>query len=118
MAVVEQDGWMYTRQEPVDGLSYVCSAYVAAMYKEAGLFDDMEINATEFAPKDVYRMAFFDLEYPRPQQCVDADPDLPFCQLLGKYRIDLPDYSTLAPYEHMSETCATLAPEYAREPGC
>lgn len=43
MAMVELDGWEYTGEEPRDGLSYVCSAYVAAMYKAAGLFDDMDI---------------------------------------------------------------------------
>ena len=43
MAMVELDGWEYTSEEPKDGLSYVCSAYVAAMYKAAGLFDGMNI---------------------------------------------------------------------------
>jgi len=37
-AIVEQDEWVYS-----DGVSMVCSAYVAAMYKAAGLFGDMEI---------------------------------------------------------------------------
>lgn len=55
MALVEQDGWEYN-----DGLSYVCSAYVASMYKAAGLFDDMEINATEFHPRDIGMLNFFD----------------------------------------------------------
>lgn len=78
MAMPEQDGWKYTGEHP-DGLSYVCSAYVTSMYKAAGLFDDMEINATEFAPKDVYSLTFFDPEFERPQVCIDADPDLPYC---------------------------------------
>jgi hypothetical protein len=69
MGMVEQDGWEYTGQLPRDGLSYVCSAYVAAMYKAAGLFGDLEINATEFTPKDVYTLDFFDLEYERPEVC-------------------------------------------------
>lgn len=38
VAIPEIDGWQYN-----DGVSYVCSAYVAALYKAAGLFDDMEI---------------------------------------------------------------------------
>jgi hypothetical protein len=54
MAMPEQDGWLYTGKEPRDGLSYVCSAYVTALYKAGGLFGDLEINATEFTPKDVY----------------------------------------------------------------
>jgi len=73
-SIVEVDGWEYS-----DGVSMVCSAYVAAMYKAAGLFDDMEINAVEFTPRDVYTLNFFDLDYQRPQACIDADPDLPYC---------------------------------------
>jgi len=61
VAKVEQDGWVYS-----DGVSMVCSAYVAAMYKAAGLFDDMEIQATEFTPRDVYILNVFDTNYQRP----------------------------------------------------
>jgi len=103
---------------PRDGLSYVCSAYVTALYKAAGLFGDMEINATEFTPKDVYSLNFFDLDFQRPEVCQTADPDQPFCQLTGKYRMTLPGYSTISPYSHMDETCATLAPLYPRADGC
>jgi len=35
----EIDGWIYTGEEPRDGVSMVCSAYVAAMWKAAGLFN-------------------------------------------------------------------------------
>lgn len=59
MAMPEQDGWQYYGEEPRDGVSYVCSAYVAALYKAAGLFGDLEINATEFTPRDVYELNFF-----------------------------------------------------------
>jgi len=112
-AIVEQDGWIYS-----DGVSMVCSAYVAAMYKAAGLFDDMEINAVEFTPRDVYTLAFFDLDYQRPQACIDADPELPYCQILGKYKMTFPGYSTIEPYPHMAENCPTIAPEYVRPDGC
>lgn len=53
------------------------------------MYDDYEVNATEFTPRDVYMLDFFDATYDRPQQCIDADPNLPYCQLLGKYRIDV-----------------------------
>lgn len=66
MAIPEQDGWIYYGEEPRDGLSYVCSAYVAALYKAAGLFGDMPINATEFHPRDVYSLAFFNDTFDRP----------------------------------------------------
>jgi len=105
MAMVEMDGWVYDGELPRDGVSYVCSAYVAAMYKAAGLFDDLDIQATEFSPRDVYSLNFYDLDYNRPQACVDADPNLPYCQLLGKYRMELPEYSANDPYENMFETC-------------
>jgi len=75
----EIDGWEYTGIEPRDGRSYVCSAYVAAVYKAAGLFGDFEINGTEFTPKDVYTLNFFDPNATRPDACVKADPDLPYC---------------------------------------
>ena len=66
MAIPEQDGWEYTGEEPRDGLSYVCSAYVASMWKAAGLFEGALINATEFTPKDCYNMDFFNANYNRP----------------------------------------------------
>lgn len=118
MAMPEQDGWVYSGETPRDGLSYVCSAYVASMYKAAGMFDDLEVNATEFIPKDVYRLDFFDKDYPRPQACIDADPELPYCQLTGNYRMILTEYSTMQPYAHMSDACPTVAPLYVRPEGC
>ena len=43
MAMVEMDGWEYTGLQPRDGMSFVCSSYVAAMYKAGGLFGDLEV---------------------------------------------------------------------------
>ena len=88
------------------------------MYKAAGLFGDLEINTTEFGPQDVYSLNFFDENFERPQQCVDADPNIPYCQLLGNYRLKLPTYNTVTPYAHMNERCATVWPDYIREDGC
>ena len=118
MAMPEIDGWEYTGLEPRDGRNWVCSAYVAAMYKAAGLFDDMDINSTEFATMDVYIMKLFDTTTPLPEQCVAADPMLPYCQILGKYRLELPYFNTIEPYEHMFETCAINYPSYQRDAGC
>ena len=118
MAIVEQDGWMYTGVQPRYTTSYVCSAFVAAMYKAAGMFGDMEINATEFGPKDIYQMNIFDMNYQRPQACIDADPDAPFCQLLGKYRMTFPGLCSIDPYSHMNEKCQSIAPEFVRNEGC
>jgi len=116
MAMPDQEDWVY-----YDGSSYVCSAYVTAQYKRAGLFGDLEINATEFHPRDVYSLDFFDKDFVRPQACIDADPDLPYCQIAGKYRIEIPekDYSTVSIYGNMNEHCETVWPDYIRGPsGC
>ena len=78
MAIPEQDGWLYTGL-PHDGMAFVCSAYSASIYKAAGMFDDMDIQATEFTPRDVYNLNFFNTTKLRPQACVDADPNLPYC---------------------------------------
>lgn len=43
MAMPEIDGWEYTGIEPVDGRSWVCSAYVTAMFKAAGIFGDLTV---------------------------------------------------------------------------
>ena len=67
MAIPEQDGWIYTGEVPRDGMSFVCSAYSASVWKAAGLFGkDVIINATEFTPRDVYMMNFFDKNFKRP----------------------------------------------------
>lgn len=119
MAMPEQDGWMYHGEEPRDGRSYVCSAFTTAMYKAAGMFDDMEINATEFTPMDAVNLNFFDTERPRPQACIDANPDTPFCQLLGKYTIDMRGIVNIVdPYSHMNEKCTVHWPDYTRDDNC
>ncbi len=77
MAVVEKDFIVYSGETPRDGWSYVCSAYVTATYKAAGIFEGIEVQATEFGPKDVYTMAVFDDGSNRPANCKAADPTLP-----------------------------------------
>jgi len=101
-----------------DGLNYVCSCFVTAFYKHGGLFDGMEIQPGEFTPKDVYQLDIFDKEYKRPKECVDADPNLPYCQIMGKFRVDLPGYSTIKPYSNMNERCPSIGPDFIREEGC
>lgn len=118
MGMVEEDGWQYTGLKPRDGEAYVCSAFTAAMYKAAGILVD-PVNATEFTPRDNYMLDIFDTSFKRPQACIDADPDLPYCQLIGDYRIKIgDDFSVLTPYAHMNESCPTINPEYLRPDGC
>lgn len=63
MAMPEQDGWLYTGEVPRDGESYVCSAFSTSVYKAAGMFGEFEVNATEFTPRDVYMLDFFDKNF-------------------------------------------------------
>ena len=118
MAMVEVDGWEYSGLEPRDGQAYVCSAYVAAMYKAGGLFGENEVMATEFVPRDVYSLKFFDEDFAFPDVCSEADPGVKHCQLLGKYRMALPGYNTVEPYDHMNEHCSVNWPTYERDEGC
>ena len=113
LAMPEIEGWEYS-----DGLNYVCSCFVTAFYKHGGLFDGLEILPNEFTPKDVYQLDIFDKEYKRPKECVDADPNLPYCQIMGKFRIDLPGYSTIKPYSNMNERCPSIGPDFYRPDGC
>jgi len=119
MAIVEEDGWQYTGQWH-DGESMVCSSFVAAMWKASGMFGDVYINAVEWGPKDVYQVDIFNKEYvdTRPQQCKDADPNVPWCQLRGKYRMPLPGFSTIPAYNHMNDHCESVAPDFKRNAGC
>jgi hypothetical protein len=113
LAIPEKDDWVYS-----DGPSYVCSCFVVGFYKAGGLFGNMDIQATEFAPKDLYQLNIFDKNYKRPKVCVEADPDLPYCQIMGKFKIVLNGYSTIDPYPHMNERCPSKGPEFVRPDGC
>ena len=67
--MVEEDWFLYLDENSQKTHSFVCSSFVAAIYKEAGVFDNMNITATEMTPKDVYTMNLFDLEWERPKIC-------------------------------------------------
>ncbi|KAK1308999.1 hypothetical protein QJS10_CPA09g01207 [Acorus calamus] len=90
----EQDDWLYT-----DGKSTSCIAFILEMYKQAGLFDPIasSIQVTEFTIKDAYMLKFFEDEPTRlPKWCNEGDSvKLPFCQIKGKYRMELPFYNTM-----------------------
>jgi hypothetical protein len=94
----------------------VCSSYVAGLYQAAGLLHN--VYGPEFTPRDIYTLAVFDLEFERPAACAAADPGMPHCQILGRFRLVHPGYSTIEPYEHMAERCPSIAPTYPRPNGC
>jgi len=117
LTVPEKDNWVYK-----DGQSASCVAFVLMMYKEAGLFDPISssIEVTEFTIKDAYTLNFFENNSTRlPKWCnKDDSVKLPFCQIKGRYRMELPGYNTMKPYAHMNERCPSLPPDYKRTKGC
>lgn len=116
MAMTEVEGWIYEGIAPKDGRAYVCSSYVAALYQAAGLLEN--INGPEFTPRDIYTLDVFNKNFTRPAACVQADPSMPYCQILGRFRLVHPGYSSIAPYDHMAEKCPSIAPDYFRPAGC
>ncbi|MQL95510.1 hypothetical protein Taro_028183 [Colocasia esculenta] len=117
MAIPEHDDWNYS-----DGMSLSCISFILGMYKAAGLFGPMasSIQVTEFTIKDAYTLKFFEDNTTRlPGWCKEGDGTiLPFCQVLGKYRMEVPGYNTILPYPHMNERCPSLPPDYDRANGC
>jgi len=112
-AMPEQDEWTYP-----DGKSLVCSSFVIALWKNGGLFPNVTIQATEFTPKDLYQMMYLDPSPQIPPGCQELDPVNPYCQIMGKYRMEFPGISTIAPYNNMDETCPSQPPLYFRPDGC
>ncbi|KAI8552802.1 hypothetical protein RHMOL_Rhmol06G0296300 [Rhododendron molle] len=117
LTIPEQDDWIYS-----DGKSTSCVALILEMYKEAGLFDPIasSIQVTEFTIKDAYTLNFFETNSSRlPKWCNDGDTmKLPFCQIKGRYQMELPGYNSVDPYPHMNERCPSLPPKYQRPRDC
>ncbi|KAL5761949.1 hypothetical protein ACOSP7_018213 [Xanthoceras sorbifolium] len=116
LTIPEQDEWVYS-----DGKSTTCVAFILEMYKESGVFGPFSnsIQVTEFTIRDAYMLKIFENNQTRlPSWCNNEDGKLPFCQILGEYRMELPQYNTLDPYANMNENCPSLPPTYARPSRC
>ncbi|KAL0364151.1 UNVERIFIED_CONTAM: hypothetical protein Sangu_0512700 [Sesamum angustifolium] len=116
LTIPEQDEWVYS-----DGKSTTCVAFILAMYKEAGVFGPLSnsIQVTEFTIRDAYMLKIFENNVTRlPSWCNNSDDQLPFCQILGEYKMELPYYNTLEPYTNMNENCPSLPPTYERPVLC
>ncbi|CAL1357234.1 unnamed protein product [Linum trigynum] len=112
----EQDEWVYS-----DGKSTTCVAFILQMYKEAGLFDPIgsSIQVTEFTIRDAYMLKIFENNQTRfPSWCSNRDGRLSFCQILGEYWMELPEYNSIEPYAKMNENCPSLPPIYDRPSQC
>ncbi|KAL8161560.1 hypothetical protein V2J09_013049 [Rumex salicifolius] len=116
LTIPEQDEWEYS-----DGKSTTCVAFILAMYKEAGIFGPVasSIQVTEFTIRDAYMLNIFENNITRlPSWCDTEGGKLPFCQILGEYRMELPEYNTIEPYAHMNQYCPSLPPSYDRPLHC
>ncbi|GAB2214153.1 hypothetical protein Droror1_Dr00018493 [Drosera rotundifolia] len=116
LTIPEQDDWVYS-----DGKSTTCVAFILAMYKEAGIFEPFSssIQVTEFTIRDAYMLKIFEDNVTHlPNWCDTDNGKIPFCQILGEYRMELPHYNTLELYANMSENCPSLPPSYERPKGC
>ncbi|KAK3424108.1 hypothetical protein EUGRSUZ_F00893 [Eucalyptus grandis] len=105
LTIPEQDDWVYS-----DGKSASCVAFVL----------EISIQVTEFTIKDAYSLKFFENNSSRlPKWSNDGDDvELPFCQIQGRYRMELPGYNTMDLYPHMNERCPSLPPKYSRPSDC
>lgn len=115
MAMPERDSWSYS-----DGKSFTCSALLSHIYRASGILSHVYFEATELTPRDLYSLNLFDtLGTNRPSACIEADPNLPYCQLIGDFRIDLTsELSSRSPYHYMFEGCESQAPKYTRSKSC
>ncbi|XP_010913432.1 uncharacterized protein [Elaeis guineensis] len=116
LTIPEQDEWEYS-----DGKSTTCVAFILEMYKEAGIFGPIanSIQVTEFTIRDAYMLKIFENNGTRlPSWCNAEEEKLPFCQILGEYRMELPEYNTIEPYARMNENCPSLPPTYERPVSC
>ena len=112
MAIPEEE-WKYH-----DGMSYTCGCFVVAFWYHGGLFGGLKILPNEFSPRDLYTLDIFDKSFERPKECIEDNPDLPYCQVTGSFILELDNYSTIKPYSHMNERCSSVGPEFIREDGC
>ncbi|KAG6399981.1 hypothetical protein SASPL_141469 [Salvia splendens] len=116
LTIPEQDEWVYS-----DGKSTTCVAFILAMYKAAGVFGPVSnsIQVTEFTIRDAYMLKIFENNATRfPHWCNNEVDQLPFCQILGEYKMELPLYNTLEAYAQMNERCPSLPPTYERPLQC
>ncbi|KAL0489021.1 kelch-like protein [Acrasis kona] len=102
------------RYPPKDRRPMVCSVFAMNMLRHGGVLDDVDFNASEFTPKDIYQLDIWDTESERPKQCqVD---NFKYCQILGKWYWPVPMFSTIKPYNYMNQRCGALPMAYERLP--
>ena len=78
----------------------------------------INFNAAELTVRDIYQLAIYDGRFAKPTECILADPHLAYCQLSGTYRMVLPGYNTVLPYDWMNEMCPNPFIVEGRPHGC
>ena len=118
MAVPESDEWRYG-----GNVSFVCSAFAAAVYQAALGTALPSFAATEQTPIDNVKMAIWDSNYWTTTNCPNGglwtptDGNGTVCQLVGPVRMPLNLYNTIPLYTSMNGACGSQWPDYERCPG-
>lgn len=114
IAEPEQDEWLYNGH-----YSLVCSAFAAMIYKKAGVLPFPYLQATEMLPRDLYSLDLFDQNPSYLPICQRNNLNLTYCQLTGKYTINLgKEYSSIPPGKQLFQTCPSEPPLYSRPQTC
>jgi len=109
----EMDDYVYS--DPT-GPRMVCDVFVMQLYRQAGVFGDIEFQATELTPKDSYQVQIFDANWQRPQGCANDLNTPGYCQTSGMYWLELPNFNSIPPYANMDQQCSAIPPKYIRTP--
>jgi len=125
LTMLEYDSYIYNTTKDgnsTTGQSMVCDVFVCNVWKASGIFNDINNNfdCAELTNWDDYVLTVFDPNYEttRPQQCQQADPGIPICQLAGDYNFFFNNYMLKAPYENMGNWCPGQPPNYTKPLNC
>ena len=118
----------FTVSVQVDACPHISCSLFLSQYISSSWFYMVHITKSHlhcltlfFLPqiRDAYMLKIFDDNPARlPTWCNTESDKLPFCQILGEYRMELPEYNTIEPYAKMNENCPSLPPTYKRPARC
>lgn len=146
LTIPEQDEWVYSDGKSTTCVAFILSMYKAAgvfgpisnsiqvteftvSSYALGLTDECLItNMSAYSVsylfwwwqiKDAYMLKIFENNATRlPNWCNNDVDQLPFCQIMGEYKMELPEYNSLEAYAKMNERCPSLPPTYERPVNC
>merc|ERR1711881_107963 len=105
---------MYRQSGPCVGRSMICEVYVFSTYKAAGVFGDLDFEASDIDPSSAFKIDIYNKSYifADPRCAAQGTPGR--CQLVGNWSNTLPGFSTIPPYPRMGNRCQSLPPGYPR----